>query len=129
MIAALGGAMAWPLTARAQQATVPVIGVLTSLSSAFMARYLPPFHDGLNEAGYSESRNVRIEYRSAEGHYDRLPGLMTELIDHKPAVIVAVGGSDPAKEPRQHRYDPDCLRERCRSDQGGTRREPQSAWR
>jgi len=97
-ITLLGGAAAtWPLAARAQQQPMPVIGVVTSLSSSFMERYVPALREGLNETGYIDGRNVAIEYRSAEGYYDRLPGLVAELIDHKVAVIVAVGGSDPAR--------------------------------
>jgi putative ABC transport system substrate-binding protein len=97
-IALLGSvAAAWPLAARAQQPAMPVVGVVTSLSSSFMERYAPALREGLNEAGYIDGRNVAVEYRSAEGYYDRLPGLVAELIDHKAAVIVAVGGSDPAR--------------------------------
>ena len=51
----------------------------------------------MNETGYIDGRNVEVEYRAAEGYYDRLPSLVAELIDHKAAVIVAVGGSDPAR--------------------------------
>ena len=97
-IALLGGAAAaWPLAAQAQQPAMPVVGVVTSLSSSFMERYAPALREGLNETGYIVGRNVAVEYRAAEGYYDRLPGLVAELIDHKPAVIVAVGGSDPAR--------------------------------
>ena len=92
-----GAAAAWPLAARAQQATMPVVGVVTSLSSSFMERYAPALREGLNETGYIDGRNVTVEYRAAEGYYDRLPALVAELIDHKAAVIVAVGGSDPAR--------------------------------
>jgi putative tryptophan/tyrosine transport system substrate-binding protein len=96
-ITLLGGAAVWPLAARAQQPSMPVVGVVTSLSSSFMERYAPALREGLNEAGYIDGRNVAVEYRSAEGYYDRLSGLVAELIDHKAAVIVAVGGSDPAR--------------------------------
>jgi putative tryptophan/tyrosine transport system substrate-binding protein len=97
-ITLLGGAAAtWPLALHAQQPSMPVVGVVTSLSSSFMERYAPALREGLNEAGYIDGRNVAVEYRSAEGYYDRLPGLVAELIDHKAAVIVAVGGSDPAR--------------------------------
>jgi putative tryptophan/tyrosine transport system substrate-binding protein len=93
----LGGAATWPLVARTQQAAMPVIGVVTSLSSSFVEQYAPGLREGLHETGYIDGRNVTIEYRAADGYYDRLPSLVAELIDHKAAVIVAVGGSDPAR--------------------------------
>ena len=62
-----------------------------------MKRYAPAFSQGLKETGYIEGQNVVVEYRSADGHYDRLPGLVAELINLKSAVIVAAGGSEPAK--------------------------------
>jgi putative ABC transport system substrate-binding protein len=76
---------------------VPGVGFLSSLSPAYSERYAPGFREGLSEAGYREHQNVVIEYRSANGQYDRLPSLVADLIDHKVAVILAVGGSDPAK--------------------------------
>jgi len=99
-VAALGGAMsaAWPLSADAQQSVLPVIGFLSSLSSNYITTLrAPPFRQGLNETGYVEGQNVVIEYRLAEGQYDRLPSLAAELVNHKVAVIFASGGSDPAK--------------------------------
>jgi len=89
-IAALGGTAAWPLAARAQPSTLPVIGVL---SSASVGGQLPiAFRKGLNEGGYFEGRNVTFEYRFAEGHYNRLPALAAELVSRQVSLIVASGG-------------------------------------
>jgi putative ABC transport system substrate-binding protein len=94
-IAGLGGAAAWPAVARAQQAMMPVVGFLGAPSSAHYARYVTSIHQGLKEAGYVEGQNVRFEYRWAEGHYDRLPALATELVNLDVAVIVPIGGAPP----------------------------------
>ena len=93
----LGGAAAWPLVARAQLKAMPVVGYLsaTSAPSSPNDPFWDAFRQGLSETGYVEGQNLSIEYRWAEGHYDRLPALATDLADHKVDVIATSGG-DPS---------------------------------
>ena len=89
----LGGVtVAWPFTTSAQQPTMPVVGYLHSASPAPFAHLVAAFRQALNESSYAEGRNVAIEYRWADGQYDRLPELASDLVKRQVAVIVTAGG-------------------------------------
>jgi putative tryptophan/tyrosine transport system substrate-binding protein len=92
----LGGAMIAARALRAQQKAMPVIGILGTASPGAFAPYVAAFRQGLSETGYVEGQNVAIEYRWAEGHYDRLPALAAELVGRKVDVIVSTGGAPTA---------------------------------
>jgi putative tryptophan/tyrosine transport system substrate-binding protein len=99
-IGALGGTAAWPLAARAQPSTLPVIGFLNSGSPGPSGPFRPlldAFHQGLNEGGYVEGRNVVIEYRWAGGQFARLPELAADLVARRVSLIAATGGAVSAR--------------------------------
>jgi putative ABC transport system substrate-binding protein len=92
-ITLFGGAVAWPLAARAQQSTIRVVGFLNSLQTG---QDVDAIRQGLREAGFVDGRNVTIEGRWAEGHYERLPALAADLVRRQVAVLVTTGGDPPA---------------------------------
>ena len=91
-----GGALAWPVAPRAQQPTMPVIGFLRNTTAAGSAHLVDALRQGLNEAGFMEGQNLAIEYRWADDHQDRLPGLAADLVRRQVAIIVANANSTPA---------------------------------
>jgi putative tryptophan/tyrosine transport system substrate-binding protein len=94
-IALLGVGAGWPLAARAEQPALPVIGYLHSGSAGPYAHLVAAFHQGLRETGVVEGKNVAIEYRWAEGRYDRLSALVADLVGLHVALLVAQGGDPP----------------------------------
>jgi putative tryptophan/tyrosine transport system substrate-binding protein len=91
-ITLVGGAATWPLTAGAQQRSLPVIGLLSSRSPAVDTPLIAVIRQGLNETGLVEGQNVALDYRWADGQYDRLAGLAADLARQQVAVIVTIGG-------------------------------------
>jgi putative ABC transport system substrate-binding protein len=98
-ITLIGGAATWPLAARAQQ-PMPVVGFISSGVPDDQVNLFDATRQALKEAGYIDGQNVAIEFRWAEGRYDRLPALAAELVNLKVAVIIAAGGSDPGRAAR-----------------------------
>src|ERR1019366_4754493 len=113
-ITLLGGvAAAWPLTARAQQPAMSVIGLLTATNLNF--DQIQAIQKGLNEGGYFEGRNLAIIYRSADGQFDRLPMLAADLVGSKASVILAVGGAGSSacgQSIHEHNSNRICVRRR-----------------
>ena len=98
-IGLIGGAVAtWPLTVRAEQPEMPVIGFLNGGSSDGYAASVAGFHQGLKEGGYIDGQNVKIEYRWADDLYDRLPAMAIDLVRHEVTAILA---NTPAVRPAQ----------------------------
>ena len=117
-MAGLGSAAAWPLVARAQQVAIPVIGLLNGVSNEDYADWITSIRQGLLQQGFVEGRNVAIEYRSAEGRYDRLPALATDLVRRQVAATIAIGSTNGAIECRSRRWG----RSSCKIDNAQTRR-------
>jgi ABC-type uncharacterized transport system substrate-binding protein len=96
-ITLIGGAASWPLAARAQQPAMPVIGLLSGRSPAVDTPLIAVIRQGLNETGFVEGQNVALDYRWADGQYDRLAGLAADLVRRQVAVIVTIGGASSAR--------------------------------
>jgi hypothetical protein len=92
-ITLIGGATAWPLSSRAQQQTMPLVGFLNAQTAAGFTHLVAAFKQGLNENGFVEGQNVTIEYKWADRHIDQLPELAAELVHLRPDVLVGTGGA------------------------------------
>ena len=109
-ITLLGGAAAWPLAARAQQA-IPVVGFIDAGSAAERTMQVAAFRKGLAEAGYQEGQNVALEFRWAEGQYGRFGELAADLVRRRVSVIVTPGGErGRARSQGRDHDDSDCVR-------------------
>jgi len=109
-ITLIGGAATWPLMARAQQRAMPVIGFLNSASPGPAAPLVTAFREAVARQGHVEGRNLAIEYRWAEGRYERLPGMAADLVNRKVALIAATGGVVTAKAAMSATLRPRCAR-------------------
>jgi putative tryptophan/tyrosine transport system substrate-binding protein len=95
-VAAMGGAIAWPIAARAQRRALPVVGFLNGRSADDFSAALSLFHQALSEVGYVEDQNIKIEYRWADGHSERLPAMAADLVQRRIDIIFAAGGILPS---------------------------------
>jgi putative tryptophan/tyrosine transport system substrate-binding protein len=95
-ITLLGGA-AWPLAARAQQPSMPVVGFINAGAADTLPGRVAAFRKGLSEAGYAEGQNVMVEYHWLEGHYERLPAVVADLVQRRVAVITTPGSTEAAR--------------------------------
>ena len=101
LLMALGGGMTYPLATYAQQKAMPVIGYLGNIAPGPNPQFLAAFRQGLSETGYVEGQNVVVEYRWAEGHYDRLPALAADLVGRKVDLIATAGGIPAARAAKE----------------------------
>ena len=104
-----GAAAAWPLAASAQQLAIPVVGFISSGSPGPLRRQMAAFREGLREAGYVDGQNVAIEFRFAEGQFDRFPALAADLVRRPVAVLTGHEQRWSARREAGDHNDPDCF--------------------